>query len=82
MQDVILLPLKQGKNQLIVKFYNGFEKSSTIGIATDVKQVIYHKTLKPFSVEKGRYYPVSWKLHDPLSPHTTLGLPNVRLELK
>jgi alpha-L-fucosidase len=82
MHDVILLPLKKGKNQLIVKFYNGFEKSSTIGIATDVKQVIYHKTLKPLVVEKGRYYPVSWKLHDPLSPHTTLGLPNVRLELK
>ncbi|HMI00830.1 MAG TPA: alpha-L-fucosidase [Pedobacter sp.] len=82
MHDVILLPLKQGKNQLIVKFYNGFEKSSTIGIATDVKQVIYHKTLKPLSVEKGRYYSVSWQLHNPLSPHTTLGLPNVRLELK
>ncbi|WP_285060336.1 alpha-L-fucosidase [Pedobacter ginsengisoli] len=82
MEDVILLPLKQGKNQLIVKFYNGFQKCSTIGIATDVKQVIYHKTLKPLSVQKGRYYPVSWKLHDPLSPHTTLGLPNVRLELK
>jgi alpha-L-fucosidase len=82
MQDVILLPLKKGKNQLIVKFYNGFEKSSTIGIATDVKQVIYHKTLKPLSVEKGRYYPVSWQLHNPLSLHTTLGLPNVRLELK
>jgi len=82
MKDVILLPLKKGKNQLIVKFYNGFEKSSTIGIDKDVKQVIFHKTLNPLSVEKGKYYPISWKLHDPLSPHTTLGLPNVRLELK
>lgn len=81
MSDIILLPLKKGKNQLIVKFYNGFQKSSTIGIATDVKQVIYRKELKPISVEKGQYYPISWKLHHPYSPHTTLGLPNVRLEL-
>ncbi len=81
MNDVILLPLKKGKNQLIVKFYNGFQKSSTIGIATNVKQVIYRKALKPLQLEKGKYYPISWKLHNPYSPHTTLGLPNVRLEL-
>lgn len=81
MKDVILLPLKKGRNQLIVKFYNGFAKSSTIGIANDVKQVIFHKDLKPLRVEKGKYYPFSWQLHDPLSPHTTLGIPNVRLEL-
>jgi len=82
MNDVILLPLKKGKNQLIVKFYNGFEKTTSIGIDTKVKQEIYHKELKPLSVEKGKYYPVSWQLHNPLSPHTTLGLPNVRLEFK
>lgn len=82
MKDVILLPLKKGKNQLVVKFYNGFQKSMTIGIANDVPQVIYHKKLNSLRVEKGRYYPVSWKLHNPRSAHTTLGLPNVRLELR
>jgi alpha-L-fucosidase len=82
MNDVILLPLKKGKNQLIVKFYNGFEKTTTIGIDNKVKQIIYHKDLKPLTVEKGKYYPLSWQLHNPLSPHTTLGLPNVRLEFK
>jgi alpha-L-fucosidase len=82
MNDVILLPLKKGKNQLIVKFYNGFEKTTTIGIDNKVKQIIYHKDLKPLTVEKGKYYLLSWQLHNPLSPHTTLGLPNVRLEFK
>lgn len=82
MKDVILLPLKKGKNQLIVKFYNGFQKESTISIDNDVKQVIFHKILQPLTMDKGKYYPFSWQLHKPLSPHTTLGLPNVRLELK
>lgn len=81
MKDLVLLPLKKGKNQLIVKFYNGFQKSSTIGISRDVEQVIYKKQLKPLQVERGKYYPFSWQLHDPYSPHTTLNIPNVRLEL-
>lgn len=82
MKDIILLHLKKGKNQLIVKYYNGFKKGSRISIDTDVNQVWYHKELKPLTVEKGKYYPVSWQLHNPLSPHTTLGIPNVSLELR
>ncbi|MES2828386.1 MAG: alpha-L-fucosidase [Bacteroidota bacterium] len=82
MKDIILLHLKKGKNQLIVKYYNGFKKSSRISIDTDVNQVWYHKELKSLTVEKGKYYPISWQLHNPLSPHTTLGIPNVSLVLK
>ncbi|TDQ09878.1 alpha-L-fucosidase [Pedobacter metabolipauper] len=82
LKDVVLLPLKKGINKLVVKYYNGFQKSSVIGIANDVEQVMYHKALKPISVEKGKYYPVSWQLHKPFSPHTTLGLPNLSLELR
>ncbi len=81
MKDLILLHLKKGKNQLIVKYYNGFKKSSNISIDTNVKQVWYKKELKPLVMEKNKYYPVSWKLHDPFSPHTTLGLPNLSLVL-
>lgn len=82
MKDLILLHLKKGKNQLIVKYYNGFKKSSNISIDTDVKQIWYAKELKPLTFEKGKYYPVSWQLHHPESPHTTLGLPNLSLVLK
>ncbi|MGY4383112.1 alpha-L-fucosidase [Pedobacter sp. UYP24] len=81
MKDIILLHLKKGKNQLIVKYYNGFKKSSNISIDTKVKQIWYKKELKTLTMEKGRYYPISWKLHDPFSPHTTLGLPNLILVL-
>jgi alpha-L-fucosidase len=81
LKDVVLLSLKKGTNKLVVKFYNGFQKSSTIGIDNNVEQVIYHKTLKPITMEKGLYYSFSWQLHKPFSPHTTLSMPNVRVEL-
>jgi alpha-L-fucosidase len=81
LNDLILLPLKKGKNQLLVKFYNGYKKDITFGISNNLKQQIYYKDLPELSLEKGKYYPFSWQLHRPLSPHTTLGLSNVALKL-
>ena len=81
LKDVILLKLKKGKNKLVVKFYNGFQKSLVLGIANNLDQVVYSKTLKPLQLEKGKYYPFSWQLHKPYSPHTTLGLFNADIRL-
>lgn len=82
LKDVILLPLKKGKNQLIVKYYNGFKKINVMSIDNNLNQTVYRQELKPFAVEKGKYYPVSWQLHNPLSPHTTIGLFNTRIEIR
>lgn len=81
LKDVILLQLKKGRNQLVVKFYNGFQKSMAIGIDNKVAQVIYAKKLKPLQFKAGKYYPFSWQLHKPYSPHTTLGLFNASIHL-
>jgi alpha-L-fucosidase len=81
LKDVILLPLKKGVNKLVVKYYNGFQKSTVLGIDNNVKQVYFKKVLKSFDVQKGKYYPVSWQLHKPYSPHTTMGLYNAWIEI-
>lgn len=82
LNDVILLPLKKGKNQLLVKFFNGYKKDITVGIRNNLKQQVYYKVLPELNMEKGIYHPFSWQLHRPLSPHTTLGLSNVALKLQ
>ncbi|WP_316819781.1 alpha-L-fucosidase [Pedobacter gandavensis] len=79
LNDLILLPLKKGKNQLLVKLYNGYQKNIDLGIDHGQAQELYYKELPSISLEKGKYYPVSWKLHKPLSPHSTLQLSNVSL---
>ncbi|MCX2452654.1 alpha-L-fucosidase [Pedobacter sp. PLR] len=77
--ELILLPLKKGKNQLLVKLYNGYQKKIDLGIDNSQTQELYYKNLPDISFEKGRYYPFSWQLNKPLSPHSTLRLSNVTL---
>jgi alpha-L-fucosidase len=82
MQDVVLLDLKKGKNQLLVKCFNIFQKEVRMGIGTHVFQQIYVKKLKPVNFRKGEYFPVQWKLSNPVTPHETLHLPNLRLRFE
>ena len=81
LNDLVLLPLKKGKNQLLLKVYNGYQKKIDLGIDTTQPQELFSKELPAISLEKGKYYPFSWKLHQPNSPHSTLGLSNVSLVL-
>ena len=81
LNDLILLPLKKGKNQLLLKLYNGYQKKIDLGIDTSQPQELYAKSLPVISFEKGKYYPFSWQLHKPNSAHSTLGLSNVSLVL-
>ena len=78
-QDVVLLDLKKGKNQLLVKCFNNFQKEARMGIGTHVSQHLYVKQLTPIKFRKGEYFPVNWKLGNPVTPHETLHLPNLRL---
>ncbi|WP_316840714.1 alpha-L-fucosidase [Pedobacter gandavensis] len=80
LNDLILLPLKKGKNQLLLKLYNGYQKKIDLGIDTRQPQELYYKDLPAISLEKGKYYPFSWQLNKPLSPHSTLQLSNVTLQ--
>jgi alpha-L-fucosidase len=82
MQDLVLLNLKQGKNQLLVKCFSNFHKYAHIGIALPDAQQVYVKKLAPVKFRKNEYFPVSWQLSDPVTPHETLNLPNLSLKFE
>ena len=79
MQDVVLLDLKKGKNQLLVKVVNIFQKEVRMGISADVPQRIYIKRLEPVNFSRGEYFPIQWKPGNPATLHETLNMPNLRL---
>ena len=79
MKDLVLLDLKKGKNQLLVKVFNCFQKEARMGISIDVPQRIYIKKLEPVNFRKGEYFKVQWKLGNPVTPHETLNLPNLKM---
>ena len=45
-QDIVLLPLKAGKNQLVVKYYSRFAKETVAGIKRNVPQVLYVQSIE------------------------------------
>ncbi|WP_126245946.1 alpha-L-fucosidase [Chitinophaga rhizosphaerae] len=75
----VLLPLQAGKNQLAVKLFNYFLNAVPFNIDFNVPQVVYHLELPEVRMQKGAYFPVSWQLHNPSTPHDEMGLPNLKL---
>lgn len=75
----VLLPLQAGKNQLTVKLFNYFLNAVPFNIDFNIPQAIYHLELPEIRMQKGTYFPVSWQLHNPSTPHDEMGLPNLKL---
>jgi alpha-L-fucosidase len=81
MRDVVLLDLKKGKNQLLVKCFTHFLKEAQVGIGWQgIDQRLYVEKLPPVEFRKNEYFPVSWQLHEPVTPHETLNMPNLSLK--
>lgn len=80
-KEVVLLPLRKGKNQLLLKLYNRFEKELCFSIGPDAEQVVYRLVLKPFPLRKGGRHDCSVGLAEPLTENSAMRLNNIRIEL-
>lgn len=78
----IVLDLQRGKNQLLIKLFNNFQKRIHFAIDFSVPQVIYRKELPILNVKKNKLYSIDWKLHDPATPHQDMNVPNMQLILR
>lgn len=81
-QEVLLLPLQQGKNQLVVKFYNRFSKKVTLGINTKVPQVLYKQGLPLLADTPDHLHTISIRQSQPVSVHRDMRLPNLGIVIK
>jgi len=78
-KELVLLPLKAGKNQLLIKFNNRYGYELDYKINRDIEQILYKQSLSPrkFSgVNK-----CELKLYHPESEHIPIRMNNVRIEL-
>lgn len=78
----VILDLKKGKNQLVVKLFNHFNKEIKFSIDNKAPQDQYVKQLNVIDLGKKQFMPLFWKLHSPQTPHENLAMPNLRLNLK
>ncbi|WP_420155467.1 alpha-L-fucosidase [Siphonobacter sp.] len=79
-RDVVLLKIRPGTNQLLVKLYNRYHDQVPVFISDQVPQVMYRKRLQRIKLEPSNT--LSWQLHEPPTPHRDLQLPNLSLEWK
>ncbi len=82
MGDLVLLPLREGKNELLVKFYNRFGNRLQFSINHEVPQRLYKLPLQSFEFTGGDIHEISLAKSDPVSIHSNMALPNVRLVLQ
>lgn len=75
--EVLLLSLKEGKNQLVMKCYNRFAKQPVVAINRNVPQVLYTQSL-PLQVKgSGKVETVAIRQANPVSVHRNLRMPNL-----
>lgn len=77
-KEIILLPLKAGKNQLLVKFYNRYGYQLDYCINDNVPQSIYYQKLSPQNFNGVNTCEL--QLHNPESAHQPIRMNNVRIE--
>lgn len=78
-KETLLLPLKKGDNQLIIKYYNGFEKSFSYGIMPLNEWTVYTQRLSPVTLDKKEHHSFSIRLANPDSKVSPLRMSNIRI---
>lgn len=76
-KEIVLLPLKKGENQLVIKLYNGFDKELTYSINPLTEWTQYTKSVPAMGIGNS----VRLKASDTDSPVSPLRLNNITVEL-
>jgi alpha-L-fucosidase len=78
-KEIVLLPLKAGKNQLLIKFYNRYDYQTSYGIDNSIPQTVYRQKLaiRNFNGINN----CELRLYKPESEHQPIRMNNVRIVL-
>lgn len=77
--DLLLLPLLQGQNQLLIKFYNRYEYQFKYQLSGKVGQYLFRQPLPVRNLKKSNH--CEMKLHLPASPHEPIRLNNIQIQI-
>ena len=78
-KELVLLPLKAGKNQLLFKFNNRYGYQLVYKIDKNIDQSIYNQHLSPRKFTNNNHCEL--KLHHPGSEHQPIRMNNLRIQL-
>lgn len=79
-KEIVLLPLKKGKNQLTVKYFNRYEKSLKYSIRPLTEWKIFKQKLPEFELNGENIHQLMIRLSNPDSKVSPLRLNNINLK--
>ncbi|MDO5663961.1 MAG: alpha-L-fucosidase [Bacteroidia bacterium] len=80
--EIIFLPLKKGNNQLVIVYYNGFEKEFSYKITPLEQWTVYSQKLSPIKLDaKKEIHSLSVRDAQPISSVAPLRMNNVQIKL-
>lgn len=80
--EKVILPLKKGKNQVILRSYNRFENEAAYLLRPAEEQKAYRQDFIIPDAVNGKEHSLTIKPHNPSSPHTDAELFNLRIRLR
>jgi|LSQX01.2.fsa_nt_gb alpha-L-fucosidase len=80
-EEIVLLPLTKGKNQLIVKYYNGYEKELSYSITPLNEWTIFENNLSSYNLQEKEYHTISLTAEDAESYVSPIRMNNIVIEL-
>ena len=78
-EEIVLLPLKKGMNQLIIKYYNGFDTELTYNITPLEEWQHYNIKLPSFAIKKNTIHNISLRSDDSISSVSPLKMNNITI---
>jgi DNA replication and repair protein RecF len=80
-EEIVKLPLTKGKNQLIVKYYNGYEKELSYSITPLNEWTIFENNLSSYNLQEKEYHTISLTAEDAESYVSPIRMNNIVIEL-
>lgn len=80
-KEVVLLPLQQGENQIVLRVYNRFEKETGYMLRPAAEQVIYSQCLTLPVCAQDSIHTITVRQHGLPSLHTDTELSNLRIKI-
>lgn len=82
-EEIVFLPLKKGNNQLVIVYYNGFEKEFSYNITPLEQWSIYSQKLLPIRLDAGKdFHTLSVRDAQPISNVEPLRMSNIQVNIR
>lgn len=78
--ETVLLPLRKGKNQLVIKYYNGYESELNFSIAPQEQWTVYTQKLPAVKLKTQKTHTVSLRSANPESAVAPLRMNNIQVK--